>query len=172
EAALARTAGDRRPLLHRSRRPVRDRPPRQGQPRPLVLDRAPDQDPCARGAAEHRRQDRPGPGVHAVGLPAHLHRARVHHRRPQHVHRLRPRHRRSRPPDPCAGHLQARRDRRPQRLGRLRRLVPARGHGRRQQRRGRRRRGVRRRARQRGGRRRPGEGHPDATASGDPSLGV
>ena len=54
-------------------------------------------------------------------------RARVHRRRSRDADRLRPRRRRGRAPDPPAGHLQARRRRRAQRLDRLRRVRPARG---------------------------------------------
>ena len=132
EAALARAPADRRAVLRRPGRAVRDRP-RRGRPaRPLVLDRPRHEDPRPRGRGLDRRQDRDGPGVHDLRLPARLDRPRVHRRRPRDADRLRPRRGRGGAPDPPAGHLQARRRRRPQLLDRLRRLHPARRDGRRQ----------------------------------------
>ena len=67
------------------------------------------QDPRPRGRGLDRREDRARPGVHDLRLPARVDRARVHRRRPRDADRLRPRRRRGGPPDPPAGHLQARR---------------------------------------------------------------
>ena len=154
--ALARPAADRRAVLRRPRRQARDRPRRGAAARPLVVDRARDEDPRARGRGRDRREVRARTGVHDLRVPARLDRPRVHRRRPRDADRLRPRRGRDRAPDPPAGDLQARRARRQQLLDRLRRLHPARRHGRRQR--------DRRhllgrhegRARQRGRRRRPG----------------
>ena len=74
------------------------------------------QDPRARGRSVDRREDRDGPGVHDLRLPARVDRPRVHHRRPRDADRLRPRRRGGRAPDPPAGHLQARRARGKQRM--------------------------------------------------------
>ena len=52
------------------------------------------------GEVAHRREDRAGPGVHDLGLPARLDRPRVHRRRPRDADRLRPRRRRGRAADP------------------------------------------------------------------------
>ena len=90
------------------------------------------EDPRARGRGRDRREDRARPGVHDLLLPARLDRPRVHRRRPRDADRLRPRRGRDRPPDPPAGDLQARRQRRPQLLDRLRRVHPARRDRRRQ----------------------------------------
>ena len=132
EAALARAAGDRRAVLRRPGRDVPDRPRREAAARPLVLDRPRHEDPRARGRDVDRRQVGARPGVHDLRLPARLDRARVHRRRPRDADRLRPRRRRGRAADPPAGDLQARRQRRAQLLDRLRRVHPARRHGRRQ----------------------------------------
>ena len=126
EAPLRKPPADRRPVLHLPRREARDRARRDAADRALGVDRPRLQDPGARGRGEHRREDRDGPGVHDLRLPARLDRARVHPRRPRDADRLRPRRHRGRAADPPAGHLQARRRRRAQRLDRLRRLHPAR----------------------------------------------
>ena len=86
-----------------------DRARRAGRARPLVVARARDEDPLPRGRRVDRREDRAGPGVHDLRLPARLDRARVRDRRPRDADRLRPRHGRGRPPDPASGDLQARR---------------------------------------------------------------
>ena len=101
---------------------------------PLVVARARHEDPLPRGRRVDRRQDGARPGVHDLGLPARVDRARVRDRRPGDADRLRPRDGRGRPPDPAPGHLQARRARREQRLDRLRRVHPARRDGGRQRR--------------------------------------
>ncbi len=76
--------------------------------RPLGVDRARLQDPRARGRGGDRREDRDGPGVHDLGLPARLDRPRVHPRRPRDADRLRPRRHRGRAPDPrCRGSTSA-----------------------------------------------------------------
>ena len=118
QAALPRAPADRRPRVHLPGGQVRDRQGRDAAPRPLVVGRQRLEDPRPRGRGPDRREDRPGPGVHDLGLPARLDRARVHRRRPRDAHRLRPRRRGGRAADPPAGHLQARRPRRPQLLDR------------------------------------------------------
>ena len=111
EAALARAPEDRRAVLRRPGRELRDRPRRRRAARPLVVDRPRHEDPRARGRGRDRGQDRARPGVHDLVLPARLDRPRVHRRRPRDADRLRPRRRRGRAADPPAGHLQARRAR-------------------------------------------------------------
>ena len=128
EAALARAAADRRAVLRRPRRDVRDR-----QGARVRLGRW-----CWIG---HGSKIRAHEGEVEIGaktvigqectISAFQHvsdRARVHRRRPRDADRLRPRSRRGRAPDPAAGHLQARRPRRQQLLDRLRRVHPARRH--------------------------------------------
>ena len=132
EAALGLAPADRRHLLRRPEGEARDRARRGAQARPLVVARPRHEDPRPRGRVRDRREDRVRPGVHDLGLPARLDRARVHDRRPRDADRLRPRRRRGRAPDPPAGHLQARRAGRVQLLDRLRRLHPARRDDRRQ----------------------------------------
>ena len=70
EAALARAAADRRAVLRRPRRDVRDRQGRARAARPLVLDRPRLEDPRPRGRGRDRREDRARPGVHDLRLPA------------------------------------------------------------------------------------------------------
>ena len=72
EAPLARPAGDRRAVLRAARGDVRDRPGRQGAPRPVVLGRRRLQDPRARGRGVARREVGDGPGVHDLRLPARI----------------------------------------------------------------------------------------------------
>ncbi|CAA9520649.1 MAG: hypothetical protein AVDCRST_MAG67-3348, partial [uncultured Solirubrobacteraceae bacterium] len=132
QAALAPAAEDRRAVLRLPSGHDRDRQGRAAAPGALVVDRPRQQDPRARGRGPDRGQDRARPGVHDLRLPARLDRPRVHRRRPRDADRLRPRRRRAGSAGPRAGHLQARRARRPQRMDRLRRLDPARHDGRRQ----------------------------------------
>ena len=110
EAALARAPADRRAVLRLPRREVRDRPRRDGEPRPLVVDRPRLQGPRrTRATVSIGAKTRARPGVHDLRLPARLDRPRVHHRRPRDDDRLRPRGGRGRAADPRAGDLQARR---------------------------------------------------------------
>ena len=60
---------------------------------PLVVARARLQDPLSRGPRGVRGEERDGPGVHDLGLPARVDRPRVRDRRPRDADRLRPRHR-------------------------------------------------------------------------------
>ena len=137
-------------------------PERADRAGPLVVDRARLQAALPRGADLDRRQDRDGPGVHDLRLPARVDRARVRDRRPRDDDRLRPRDGRGGAPDPVTGDLQARRPRGEQRVDRIRGLHPARRDRGRQRRDRHERGGHARRARQRGGRRRAREGDPDA----------
>ena len=130
--------------------------------RPLRLGRRRLQAPLPRGRGRDRVEDGDGPGVHDLRLPAGADRRAVRDRRPGDVHRLRPRGGGGRAADPAAGHLQARRRRRLQRLDRVRRLHPARGQRRRQLDRRHQRGGDQGRARQRGRRRRPRPRDPHA----------
>ena len=162
----------RRPALPRPRARTADRPQRAGRVRPLRLDRRRHQDPLPRGRRRDRREDRDRPGVHDLRLPAGADRRAVRDRRPGDVHRLRPRRRRGRALDPRAGHLQARRRGRLQRLDRLRRLHPARRQGRRQLDRRHQLGRHQGRAGERGRRRHPGPRDPDARGAAGAALGA
>ena len=67
---------------------------RQGQVRPLRLDRRRHEDPLPRGRGRDREEDGDRPGGDDLRLPARRDRRAVRDRRPGDVHRLRPRHRR------------------------------------------------------------------------------
>ena len=127
---------------------------------------------CHEGVVEIGAKTVIGPGVHDLRLPAGADRRAVRDRRPGDVHRLRPRRRRGRALDPRAGHLQARRRGRLQRLDRLRRLHPARRPGRRQLDRRHQLGGHQGRPRQRRRRRHPGAGDPHARGAGGDALGA
>src|SRR3954454_6221536 len=171
--ALARGQAEAgRDRVRGTRRGASGRQGRTDRAGTLDVDRARDEDPLPRGRRLDRREDRDGPGVHDLGLPARGDRARVRDRRPRDVHRLRPRRRRGGAPDPAPGDRQARRERGQQRLDRLRSVHPARGDGGRQRdhrdQRGR----DQGRAAERGRGWAAGEGHPDAADAEADALGV